>query len=49
MSSPIEALRAEATVNSMISVIRQNIAKSRVKARRLPEDHPRRLEFEGFL
>ena len=39
MSSPCEALRAEAKVNSMRCVIRQNIAKSREKALRLPEDH----------
>ena len=47
MNSSCEALRAEATVNSMRSVIRQNIAKSRKKALRLPEDHPRRVAFEG--
>ena len=28
-------------------VIRQNIAKSIEKALRLPEDHPRRVAFEG--
>ena len=44
MSCPCEALRA--TVNSIICVIRQNSAKSREKALRLPEDHPRRLSFE---
>ena len=41
MSSPCEALIAEATVNSMRCVIRQYIAKSREKALRLPEDYPR--------
>ena len=47
MSSPYEALRAEAKVNSMRCVIRQNITKSREKALRLPEDHSRRVAFEG--
>ena len=47
MSSPCEALRAKATVNSMRCVIRQNIFKSKEKALRLPEDHPRRVAFEG--
>ena len=31
----------------MRCVICQNIAKSREKALRLPEDHPRRVAFEG--
>ena len=47
ITSPCEALRAEAIVNSMRCVISQNIAKSREKALRLPEDHPRRVAFEG--
>ena len=43
---PLQKLRAEATVNSMRCVIRQNVAKSREKALRLPEDHPKRIAFE---
>ena len=47
MTSPCEALTAEATVNSMRCVIRQKIAKSRENALSLPEDHPIRVAFEG--
>ena len=49
MSSPCEALRVEATVNSMRCVILQNIAKSTEKAIHLTEDHPIRITFEGFF
>ena len=45
--SACEASRAEATVNSMRCFIRQNIAKWREKALRLPENHPKRKVFEG--
>ena len=46
MSSPCEALRAESTVNGMGYVICQNIANSREKTIRLPEDDLRRVSFE---
>ena len=46
MSSPCEALRAEATVTNMKFVIRQNISKSGEKALRLPDDQSRRIAFE---
>ena len=38
MSTLCETLRAEATVNIMRYIICENIAKSREKALRLPED-----------
>ncbi len=45
-SSPVEALRAEAGVQSVATLIRACCVRSREKALRLPLDHPRRIAFQ---
>ena len=47
LSTPTEALHAEAEVSSMRSCISASDLRSREKALRLPPDHPRRLSFSG--
>ena len=46
-STPVEALRAETGVPSIRSIVIANCMKSREKALRLPENHPRRIAYEG--
>ena len=45
-STPVEALRLEANVPSLASVIAANCLRCREKALRLPVNHPRRLALE---
>ena len=45
MSSPVEALRAEAGIPSITTQIRRNCVHIREKALRLPANHPRHTAF----
>jgi ribonuclease HI len=45
-STPLEALRLEANVPSLASVIKANCIRSREKALRLPANHPRRKALD---
>ena len=44
-STPFECLRAESGIPSMRSTVEASCMRSREKALRLPDDHPRRLSF----
>lgn len=48
-STPVEALRLEADVCSMATLIKRECAKSVEKALRLPPDHPRRATWENAM
>ena len=45
-SSPVEALRAEANIESFQTSVERKCLTSMEKARRMPKDHPRRLALE---
>ena len=48
-SSPVEALRLESGIPSYETHMRRNILKSREKAQRLPEDHPRHIALKSAV
>ena len=48
-SSPVEALRLESGIPSYETHMRRNILKSREKAQRLPEDHPRYIALKSAV